>query len=312
MRECHQCHLPWKLCISGHKEVEYDLTLHHRWIDHRLSPDSNTRKMAVAGAIWTPKLTFTQGIVLRDPDDATQFWRGFLDGKVLYSERLTLRTECSQELEFFPFDTQTCYLKIGTYRFPIEEVQLRWESVPMNISPDVNMAQFHIADVAWYSETELRPTGNFSVLVVQLVLFRFPQHYIVTGLIPAVVMVAVSYLVFWMRTSDLVSRLLLCCSTMVVLSVSYMACNVPPTPYLKAFDIWFGVCAAFILVTMIESVAVESIARPTTKDIKLTNCRYEAIQRGEWLALWADRASRVLLPMSLLTFTAVYYGTYIA
>jgi hypothetical protein len=64
--------------------------LHHQWVDHRLAPDSNTRKKAATGVIWKPKLTFTQGIVLRDPDEATQYWRAYLDGKVLYSERLVL------------------------------------------------------------------------------------------------------------------------------------------------------------------------------------------------------------------------------
>ena len=40
--------------------------------------------------------------------------RIFPDGKVLYSQRLTLKLDCPMKLQKFPIDNQTCTINIGS------------------------------------------------------------------------------------------------------------------------------------------------------------------------------------------------------
>jgi hypothetical protein len=75
------------LFLFAIQEVQYEALLHQRWIDERLNPDEHTQKLAVAKAIWKPKITFSEGQAVVDADDSSQFWRGSGAGNVLYSER---------------------------------------------------------------------------------------------------------------------------------------------------------------------------------------------------------------------------------
>ena len=54
------------------------------------------------------------------------------DGKVLWNPPAIFKSSCEIDVEFFPFDTQVCHLKFGSWSFDGFQVciQLR------NISPD--------------------------------------------------------------------------------------------------------------------------------------------------------------------------------
>lgn len=95
------------------------LFLHQEWIDTRLGVNGDTKRKAVMGQIWKPRLTLNNGMILNNEngDDFT-FWRGFgTKGKVLLSEKITLNVLCSTNLRYFPFDQQICELKFGSCKY---------------------------------------------------------------------------------------------------------------------------------------------------------------------------------------------------
>lgn len=93
--------------------------LHQRWVDSRLGANQHTKKMAVHGQIWRPWLTAIKGEVrFSENNQITQFWRGFAPrGNVLYSENIVLKTYCTTNYKTFPFDTQTCQIKLGSCKY---------------------------------------------------------------------------------------------------------------------------------------------------------------------------------------------------
>lgn len=90
--------------------------LSRQWIDPRLGANVATRRMAIEGQIWSPKITNVNG--RRDlKDDDTAFWRGYGDGEVLLSEKVRILLGCSLNFKNFPFDSQLCQLKFGSCKF---------------------------------------------------------------------------------------------------------------------------------------------------------------------------------------------------
>lgn len=99
--------------------LQTTLLLNQRWFDPRLGIDEqHTRRKAVLGQIWNPKIVNTNGLLATSTDAENQntiFWRGFGDeGNVLLSEKYVLDTHCTMDLRKFPFDWQQCEIKFGT------------------------------------------------------------------------------------------------------------------------------------------------------------------------------------------------------
>ncbi|KAF5299924.1 hypothetical protein FQR65_LT09319 [Abscondita terminalis] len=148
-------------------EVEVTLLLHQRWFDFSLSNDAKTQEKAVGGQIWRPKITTIKGCLLScNNNDDTQFWRGYgEEGNVLLSEKLTVKTKCTKNFRKYPFDSQVCELKFGTYRFPEDELKLRWETPSIEIQSSKFLNGFQIINVTTFIEKDLRVSGMFDALI---------------------------------------------------------------------------------------------------------------------------------------------------
>lgn len=72
--------------------------------------------MAVMGEIWKPRISFLNGKTLYDENkEDSIFWRGFTSkGDILMSEKLLLRSFCTSNLKYFPFDQLICQFKFGS------------------------------------------------------------------------------------------------------------------------------------------------------------------------------------------------------
>ncbi|KAF4525492.1 hypothetical protein B566_EDAN002352 [Ephemera danica] len=249
-------------------EVQYEVSLHQRWIDSRLSSDDNSRRFAVSGAIWRPKLAFSSGRATPDFDDSSQFWRSWGTGNVLYSERYTLFTECSTNFQLFPFDKQRCLIKISSYRFPMDEVALKWHSksaVEVVVSRD--LISFQLTDSFTFTEVEKRPSGNFTVLVVELLLSRNPEHILIFGVLASLILVFISYLALWISVEACSARVLLpLASTLAMFEVHRkMTLDVPQTSYIKPADTWIILCSFYSFLPLIQTTVVGAITRQSQK-----------------------------------------------
>lgn len=92
--------------------------INQRWVDPRLNADEQTRKLAVAGQIWRPKIVPTNAhTVSCQNGENTMFWRGYGEGNILLSEKFEVVVSCSNNLQKFPFDDQECVLKFGTCKY---------------------------------------------------------------------------------------------------------------------------------------------------------------------------------------------------
>lgn len=106
------------------KEYIVDCYFRQEWYDPRLMYSNSSWKHVeditlhydLVNKVWTPDAFFrnskdAKGHSITVPN---KLIRIFPEGRVLFSQRLTLRLECPMKLQKFPLDNQTCTINIGS------------------------------------------------------------------------------------------------------------------------------------------------------------------------------------------------------
>lgn len=106
------------------KEYIVDCYFRQEWHDPRLMYSNSSWKHVeditlhydLVNKVWTPDAFFrnskdAKGHSITVPN---KLIRIFPEGRVLFSQRLTLRLECPMKLQKFPLDNQTCTINIGS------------------------------------------------------------------------------------------------------------------------------------------------------------------------------------------------------
>ncbi|XP_015605205.1 glycine receptor subunit beta-type 4 isoform X2 [Cephus cinctus] len=292
--------------------VEYQLAMTQKWQDHRLAPDDETRKLAVMGAIWQPKITFatTDMTIVKD---STQFWRGTSNGSVIYSEKYSVKSDCSMDMKKYPFDTQKCILKISSYRFTLDEVNLKWDMHEAVMVKNMkNSTSFKLFKIISDENVDYRDSGNFSVLVAEFFISRNSRHVILTSMVPSIILVIVSYSVFWLEGSAINSRVTLCIFAIAGLLYLHVltSCTVICIDCIKALDIWFGICTIFTLLPLLESIIVSTLHtfHVNKEDIML---EFEINEGLKMYATWIDKILRLLHPVGFLSCVFLFHIVFI-
>lgn len=105
--------------------------------------------------------------------------------------------------------------------------------------------------------------GNFTVLVVQITVKRFYEHYIFCTIAPCFLMVVVSYFVFWLNPRNITIRYFLSGINLCLLIYyyHYSACATMAVPYMKALDVFIAICLSFVFTGLLENFAIDVIFR---------------------------------------------------
>ena len=98
---------------------------------------SVTRELAMnwqfLDKIWRPDTFFLNGkdSYLHKIAVPNRFIRIYPDGRVSFSQRLTISARCKMHLRKFPLDSQICPLKIGSFGHPSADLQYKWADQPL-------------------------------------------------------------------------------------------------------------------------------------------------------------------------------------
>ena len=156
---------------SSWKHVE-DITLHYDLVDKVWTPDAFFRNLKDAKAHM---ITVPNRLI-----------RIFPEGRVLYSQRLTLRLECPMKLQKFPIDNQTCTINIGSCRlfesiylynsiflftfflyfidgFTLKDIKFDWfKNNPVTISNKLEMPDFVLTSHNASMCNRITATGEYT------------------------------------------------------------------------------------------------------------------------------------------------------
>ncbi|KAJ1368519.1 Glutamate-gated chloride channel alpha, partial [Parelaphostrongylus tenuis] len=259
--------------------MEYSLhfTFREEWIDERLYFNSSTLKHIVLSPgqkIWVPDTFFqnekfgkkhdvdTPNILIRVHNGT---------GRILYSCRLTLTLSCPMRLADYPLDVQICVVDFASYAYTTKDITYGWkEEKPIQIKEGLrkSLPSFLLSDVRTGNCTSITNTGAYSCLRTIIELKREFSYYLLQLYIPSFMLVAVSWVSFWLDKDSVPARVTLGVTTLLTMTTqaSGVNANLPPVSYTKAIDIWIGVCLAFIFGALLEFALVNWAAR---KDVSM-------------------------------------------
>ncbi|XP_037786296.1 glycine receptor subunit alpha-3-like isoform X1 [Penaeus monodon] len=191
-------------------------------------------------------------------------------GNVLYSMRITLKLSCILQLENFPFDAQQCNTLLASYANTDDVIKYRWEeNVPIDLPDNLEIAQYDLLGHSTHEVKQEFVTGNFSGLLVNFSLRRQNGYHVLQTYVPTILIVSISWVSFWLDPNAVPGRVSLGVTTLLTLTTlaSGTRASLPPVSYVKAIDVWIGMCMIMVFGALLEFTLVNWLAnRKVAKD----------------------------------------------
>lgn len=237
------------------------------WLDQRLewNPDDyDGIKMIHVPAenIWIPDI-----VLFNNADgnyELTLVAKAVLyaNGTVVWKPPTMFRSTCEVDVEYFPFDIQTCFLRFGSWTYAGDEVEIHHVGKKRKVDIGIDLSQFYknvewdIIDVpAYYNEvyyeccSEPYPDVTFKIVIRRKMLF-----YLVNLILPVALMTFMTVSVFYLP-SDSNEKVTLSISILTSLIVFFLLMLeiIPPTSLAVPL---FGKYLLFTLVLVSLSACV--------------------------------------------------------
>ncbi|VDO03387.1 unnamed protein product [Rodentolepis nana] len=277
-----------------------DALLRQTWMDPRLKwehlPEHSSYSTPIVSPnlkeqVWLPDLFFRNGKdgYLHKMTLPNYLLRVYPNGKVLYSQKITMRFDCQMELHNFPMDEQVCDINIGSYGYTLDELRFDWtDKNALELQKDLQISEFNsppnhtIIDCTEEASTS---TGNYTCLLVQFHLSRQLSSYLVTTYIPNALIIMVSWVSFWVPADAAPARVplgLLCLQGLCTQAVS-ISSSLPRVSYTKAIDVWLICSIIFVVSVMAEyALALTVINRERLSVWRLTVRRIVREELAHW------------------------------
>jgi hypothetical protein len=247
---------------------------------------------------WTPDITFVDEI--EAPIKENQELIRFRTGTVEYKQKLNVTLEARYDLRRFPFDRQTLSIELESFDWPANDLELRGQSDMVGFSERFEIPEWRAVTVDSYVDEvkEPRDRERFSELVVTLEVDRESGFYVWKILVPLVLLVGISWSVFWMSGETLAARIAIS-FTGILTVVAYQFVINDVLPKVTYFTLWDTILLlSFVLMALTVAVNVlQAVLR---------------IKRRENLANEIDATARVAFPVTYVAGLAVFLLAYLA
>ena len=238
-----------------------DVFMRAEWMDSRLAHAGPEPCSADPGQIWTPHL---QILNRREMDQIGEQQLVVLpDGSVRQVVRVFGDFSFHQNLTDFPFDQQRLSFVLASALGP-HEVQLLAESQNIGTADRLSVANWRISTIGGHSsERYIAPVERtLSTLEIDFLAERLTGFYTWQLLVPLVLVVMMTWTVFWLPLEHAAPRVGLVATSMLTL-IAYrfsMSSVLPPIAYLTRLDkfmvaasvLVFGALAAAVAVTYLD------------------------------------------------------------
>uniref|UniRef100_A0A672Z1T7 Gamma-aminobutyric acid (GABA) A receptor, delta n=1 Tax=Sphaeramia orbicularis TaxID=375764 RepID=A0A672Z1T7_9TELE len=235
------------MCDSSHASVcflsfwqEYTMTvfLRQSWHDDRLSYNHTNKTLGLDSR-------FNKLIRLQP------------NGVILYSSRITSTVACDMDLTKYPMDEQECMLDLESYGYSSEDIVYHWSESQRHIHglDKLELSQFTITDYRFVTEMmNFKSAGRFPRLSLRFQLRRNRGVYIIQSYMPSILLVAMSWVSFWISQSAVPARVSLGITTVLTMTTLMVSArsSLPRASAIKALDVYFWICYVFVFAALIE------------------------------------------------------------
>ncbi|PNI31350.1 GABRD isoform 13, partial [Pan troglodytes] len=197
--------------------MEYTMTvfLHQSWRDSRLSYNHTNETLGLdsrfVDKLWLPDtfIVNAKSAWFHDVTVENKLIRLQPDGVILYSIRITSTVACDMDLAKYPMDEQECMLDLESYGYSSEDIVYYWSESQEHIHglDKLQLAQFTITSYRFTTELmNFKSAGQFPRLSLHFHLRRNRGVYIIQSYMPSVLLVAMSWVSFWISQAAVPAR----------------------------------------------------------------------------------------------------------
>ncbi|RMX48703.1 hypothetical protein pdam_00001553 [Pocillopora damicornis] len=213
-------------------------------------------KVDLVKDLWTPD-TYIYGIrsiQTVQTDSAVPASEGLRispNGDVLFSTRLSMTVSCSMTFHDFPMDKQTCFLNITSFFYTDEDLHYEWGELTVL---NKHIAHFVLVSFEKKKTVQEFTSGKYGLLSVAFEFKRRINFYLLSWYLPATLIVALSWVGFWIDTKSTPARISL--GTITILAMGSFLIGeqegFPSVSYVRAIDIYLITCFVFVFGCMVE------------------------------------------------------------
>ena len=261
------------------------------WKDPRLAHGDTMPRTFDVDKIWTPRIQITNeiGLVRRTFPEIVDVDP---DGTVTYRQRFVGPFSQPMGLNDFPFDRHEFRLHLVSPGNGPEEIQFmrdqEWidAGVPKaaGIAEDISLPDWTIEGYDAFSEPYIVAPGvKVAGFAFDFVAKRDVQHYVWKVILPLLLIVMMSWSVFWIDPANAGTQIAVATTTMLTLIAYRFAIDtqVPKVPYMTKMDQFIVVGTILVFLTLMQVVITARLS-----------------QTGrETLARRIDRKSRWIFPI---------------
>ncbi|KAI3413442.1 Neurotransmitter-gated ion-channel transmembrane region [Globodera pallida] len=272
--------------ISAVSEVDMDITLdfylRQTWYDPRLAfqqldPELARRiKKLTVGVdylerLWKPDTFFPneKTAVFHLATTHNSFLRIEPDGRIYTSQRLTVKAMCQMELQLFPMDSQTCKLGLESYGYDVADIDYYWGERRSDGRRPEDAVAFDVFFLPQFRRTGYRVTGThittasgtYARLYFEVIVSRNIGFYLMNIVIPSMLIVAISWVSFWLSREASPARVGLGVTTVLTMTTLITTTNntMPKVSYIKGLDVFLNFCFIMVFAALVEYAIVIAI-----------------------------------------------------
>ncbi len=247
---------------SAQQSFTADIAVILRWKDPRLAHTGTGVAHYALDQIWTPRVGIaneTSSVVRKLPESVEVD----ADGTVVYRQRYVGAFTQPLHLQSFPFDKQTFRLHLVAVRYSPAEVKFvpdqKWIDAGLKqgggISPSITLPDWTINK--WDIKTlnySLVPGIEYSGYIFEFTASRNVQHYILKVILPLILIVMMSWIVFWIDPRETSSQISVAITSMLTLIAYRFAIDsqLPRLAYTTRLDAFILTSTLLVFFCLIE------------------------------------------------------------
>jgi hypothetical protein len=241
---------------------EADISIRLQWQDPRLARTGGKEVITLPLTdIWNPRLRITnqRNVDQHFPDVV----RVDLYGTVAFEQRYSGDFTSIADIRDFPFDERTLSITLLAVDQPARDIKLDFGDKPVGRMDTFSIPNWKIGDV-------IPKTGTFSPFGMEKILRldiemsgeRRSAYYIWSVIVPLLLIVMMSWSVFFVKPQHLSAQLAMAATSMLTLIAYRFAISnvLPPVSYMTRLDIFITGSTMFVFLALAEAVLTGTLA----------------------------------------------------
>jgi len=288
--------IPIKLCLfildiddinSAEQNFTANVFLFATWKDETLANTNDKKIVCSLNEIWHPRLQFInqQKIWETMPEIAEIL----PDGTVTYRQRVWGQFSQPLNVRDFPFDEHRFSVRLVSTGFNTNEIEfINDADVPSGMASELSLADWKVISTnAMPDNYQLAPHRPFiPSYVLSFEAARESGYYVIKVLLPLILIVLMSWVVFWIDPSEGGTQIGVAMTAMLTL-IAYrfaMGSNVPKIAYLTRMDHFILSSTILVFATLAEVLLTSQLAKK------------DRLKFAQWL----DRVCRIIFPAAFV------------